>query len=43
MRRLQPKKRYALAVILIKAQHSKALDDVAILYERMIRTMQTYA
>lgn len=43
MRRLRPLKRYALAVILIKAQHSKALDDVATLYERMIRSMLSSA
>lgn len=43
MRRLKPQKRYALTVILIKAQHSKALDDVAALYERLVSRMETSA
>ncbi|MDF5375974.1 Tn3 family transposase [Vibrio parahaemolyticus] len=40
---LKPNKRYALAVILIRSQHSKALDDVAELLIRMIRSMESHA
>ncbi len=43
MARLKPNKRYALAVILIRQQHSKALDDVAHLYIRMLRSMEASA
>lgn len=40
---LKPNKRYALAVILIRSQHSKALDDVAELLIRMVRSMESHA
>lgn len=43
MARLKSNKRYALAVILIRQQHSKALDDVAHLYIRMLRGMESSA
>lgn len=43
MARLKPIKRYALAVLLIHSQHSKALDDVAELYLRLVRGMETGA
>ncbi|GAA6170301.1 Tn3 family transposase [Sessilibacter corallicola] len=43
MARLKPNKRYALAVILIRQQHSKALDDVAHLYIKMLRGMEASA
>lgn len=36
-------KRYALAVILTRNQHSKALDDVAELLIRMVRAMESHA
>lgn len=43
MARLKPNKRYALAVILVRQQHSKALDDVANLYIKMLRSMESTA
>ena len=43
MRQLKTGKRYALAVILIHGQHSKALDDVADLLIRMVRLMENHA
>lgn len=43
MARLKVNKRYALAVILIRQQHSKALDDVANLYIKMLRSMEASA
>jgi len=43
MARLKINKRYALAVILIRQQHSKALDDVANLYIKMLRSMEASA
>lgn len=43
MARLKVHKRYALAVILIRQQHSKALDDVANLYIKMLRSMEAGA
>ncbi|WP_019603372.1 Tn3 family transposase [Teredinibacter turnerae] len=43
MARLKVNKRYALAVILIRQQHSKALDDVANLYIKMLRSMEAGA
>ena len=43
MARLKPNKRYALAVILVRQQHSKALDDVANLYIKMLRSMESNA
>lgn len=43
MARLKFNKRYALAVILIRQQHSKALDDVANLYIKMLRSMEANA
>lgn len=43
MRDLKKIKRYALAVILIRSQHSKALDDVADLLMRMVRSMESKA
>lgn len=41
--RLKINKRYALAVILIRQQHSKALDDVGNLYIKMLRSMEASA
>lgn len=43
MAELKHNKRYALAVILIHSQHSKALDDVAELHIRMVRAMESHA
>jgi len=43
MARLKANKRYALAVILICSQHSKALDDVADLLTKMVRSMESLA
>lgn len=43
MARLKSNKRHALAVILIRQQHSKALDDVAHLYIKMLRSMEASA
>ncbi len=37
---LKPSKRYAMAVILIRSQHSKCLDDIAELFLRIIRKME---
>ncbi|MGL5669608.1 MAG: Tn3 family transposase [Shewanella sp.] len=43
MRELHPKKRYALAVILIRSQHGKALDDVADLFIKLVRGLENSA
>lgn len=43
MTRLTPSKRYALAVIYIRSQFSKTLDDTANMFVRLIRNIQTNA
>ncbi|MDN5370418.1 MAG: hypothetical protein PWP74_1726 [Shewanella sp.] len=43
MRELTPNKRYALAVILIRSQHGKALDDVAELFIKLVRGLENNA
>lgn len=43
MRELKPTKRYALAVLLIRGQKGKALDDVTNMLIRMLRQMESLA
>jgi TnpA family transposase len=43
MAKLRPDKRYALAVILIHSQHSKALDDVVDIFVRIMRKLERSA
>jgi TnpA family transposase len=43
MRELKPLKRYALAVLLIRGQHGKALDDVADIMIRILRGLESVA
>ncbi len=43
MRDLTSNKRYALAVILIRSQHGKALDDVAELFIKQVRDLEKIA
>uniref|UniRef100_UPI0034D75C30 Tn3 family transposase n=1 Tax=Shewanella algae TaxID=38313 RepID=UPI0034D75C30 len=43
MRELKHDKRYALAVILIRSQHGKALDDVAELFIKLVRELENHA
>lgn len=43
MRDLTSNKRYALAVILIRSQHGKALDDVAELFIKQVRDLENSA
>lgn len=40
---LKPNKRYTLAVLLIRSQHSKALDDVAEMFIRLVRKIESSA
>ena len=41
--RLKPTKRLALMVLLVKSQHSKSLDDVAAIFIRILRNMESTA
>lgn len=43
MAQLKPQKRYALAVVYIRSQYSKALDDAALLFIRMYRNLENGA
>lgn len=43
MAALKPNKRYALAVILIRAQHAQSLDDAADLFIRLIQNLNNSA
>lgn len=43
MAKLRPDKRYALAVILIHSQHSKALDDVVDIFVHIMRKLERSA
>lgn len=43
MAELKPKKRYALAVIFIRAQHAQSLDDAADLFIRLMQNLENNA
>ncbi|MBC7701474.1 Tn3 family transposase [Aquabacterium sp.] len=43
MKELKPQKRYALAVIFIRAQHAQSLDDAADLFIRMMQNLENLA
>ena len=43
MAELKPNKRYALAVILIRAQHAQSLDDAADLFIRLMQNLENTA
>jgi TnpA family transposase len=43
LRSLRPVKRYALAVLFIQAQFQKALDDVAEIFIKVMRKVESYA
>jgi TnpA family transposase len=43
MAELKPQKRYALAVIFIRAQHAQSLDDAADLFIRLMQNLENYA
>lgn len=43
MAELKPQKRYALAVIFIRAQHAQSLDDAADLFIRLMQNLENNA
>src|SRR3546814_13395876 len=43
MAELKPQKRYALAVIIIRAQHAQSLDDAADLFIRLMQNLENNA